>query len=76
VNLCVSASLYVSYAFSLALFLVWLFCHMPTCLFIYLLNLIIIPWMPVCFLTRGRKGVDTDKRGGGEELEGERGGNP
>ena len=26
--------------------------------------------MPVCFLTRDRKGVDTDKRGDGEELGG------
>lgn len=39
-----------------------------------LLHFIVIPYRPVCFLTRNRKGIDLERRGGREELRGVGGG--
>ena len=44
-----------------------------SCLVIFLFHcfsLIIIPWMPICFLMRDRKGMSTDGKEGEEELGG------
>lgn len=68
------ASMYISCAFSVALFLVRLFRPIPICLFVLLLHFIVIPYRPVCFLTRNRKGIDLERRGGREELGGVGGG--
>ena len=65
--MCVSLYLYVSCTFSLAVIPVWLLCHIPMCFFFYF---IVIPEMPVCFLTRGKKNQDVGEKGKAEELGG------
>lgn len=71
---CVSVSIYVSHAFSLALLhLVELsYSDLFFCLFYF--TFIIIPSRSVCFLMRDRDSLDLDERGCEEELEGVRGG--
>lgn len=69
--MCFSVSTWVSYAFSLALFLL-LFFHMPICLFCFFLILLsyFVPYIHLRSLRRDRKYMDSDKRGCGEELGG------
>lgn len=55
-SVCVSVSICVSCAFSFALFLVWLFSHIPVCLFILFY---FIRWL--CFLMRDRKVVNLEE---------------
>lgn len=67
-NMCVSASMYVSWAFPLALFLiVFYYSHL------FLICLIVFYYYSLddCFLVRDRKTMDPDGRGGEEELGGE-----
>lgn len=59
-----SASICGSCAFSLVLFLVWLFSPILIC---FCFNLFYFYSLGACFLTRDRKSVDLDGKGGGEE---------
>lgn len=61
--MCVSVAVGVSCAFSLTIFF-----HLFA--LFYLIYFITAFQMPVCFLTRERKGVDLDGRGGWEDLGG------
>ena len=62
--------------FALALFVVWLFCHIQICLFFDLSYLLPIPYMATCFLRRESRGMDLDGRRGGEVLGEKMGGKP
>lgn len=65
--MCLSKSILVS----LALLLIWLFCHILICLRPF--YFIIIPQILACFITRDRKDMKLEGKGDGEELRGVRG---
>lgn len=71
VNVCISASLSISYAFSLAPFPVLLFCHIPICLlFIYLILLLLFLGCPFGFLKNEERTLIQMEGEVGEELGG------
>lgn len=61
-NMCISESILVYFD----LFLTWLYCPILICLLPF--YFIIIPQMLVCFITRDRKDIELEDKGGGEEL--------
>lgn len=71
VNMCISSSICVACIISLAVFPVWLFFSYFNLFWIYVI-LFCYHSSDVClclFTNRNKKGMDTDRRGGREELE-------